>query len=325
MPLAAASRASTRVDALAPRVARRASRRASRFRASVARVRPMRARRRVLARRARPTVVVALGRARDAPTTRTRADDGSALTTRPARPRPRRRATTRARHARRRRRRRRARARWTRSPRRSARSTPSGRSGYASGARQRDASPRSSTRTTTSRSRACDARRCGATRRRGGGRARWRDDARGCDEGAANARASDRDDGDDGKVATDAGFAPSLDVGATRRGRRQAAGARCTTRAHYGALACCARAVADVPKRALGRRPRDRARPRRARRDQRKVDARSGEETRGSGSGRRRDARTTFVRSFGSGGELLPGHRAHGDRAQARARGGRAR
>jgi hypothetical protein len=70
MPSPPRPRAPTRVDALAPRVARRASRRASRFRASVAARPSMGARRRVLARRARPTVVVALGRARDAPTTR---------------------------------------------------------------------------------------------------------------------------------------------------------------------------------------------------------------------------------------------------------------
>ena len=283
----ASRRAPTRVDALAPRVD--ASRR------RVARRGPTRSRRRAsrVDRRASPRS----GATGDAqPSSTSRRATASRDASDDATPRRRRcargddstsrrtatRATTRRRVGARRRRmlRRRRRREWTRSPRRWARSTPSEAADTrrARGADERltaivdaydDVAVEGAMRTLSGRD---DAAAVAALARR---RAR-------CDEGAANARASDRDDGDDGKDAKDAGFAPTLDVG--RQGVDEESG--------WGAMhhACALRrvwrrlssAVEDVPKRGLGATARS-TRAGGDRFDQRKADAGSGEETRDRG------------------------------------------
>ncbi len=125
-----------------------------------------------------------------------------------------------------------------------------------------------------------------------------------CDEGAANARASDRDDGDDGKDAKDAGFAPTLDVG--RQGVDEESGwGAMHHAAHYGALACC-QTLSKTCRNADWERPRDR-------RGRGAIDLISEKLTRDRarkraiGGGGDEAARTTFVRSFGSGANYCLG------------------
>ena len=257
------------------------------------------------------------------PTTRRRADGDARAVTTDRETATARRVDRRARRDARRRRewlRRRRRREWTRSPRRWARSTPSGAADTrrARGADERltaivdaydDAAVEGAMRALSGRD---DAAAVAALARR---RAR-------CDEGAARAsgerfeRRRRRWERRERRWISRRRW-----MWGDRARTRRAGGARCTTRAHYGASGVGCRALSKTCRNADWERPRDR-------RGRGAIDLISEKLTRDRarkraiGGGGRRSGADDVCALVWKRGELLLGDREHGDRAQARARGG---